>query len=91
MLRKFCSIQNCEIVNILHLDLEMNQKQKNTAVVLITTYIGCIWYNRTNTIKMEARTYKTSILKHHHMLSLILKEKMSKVFNENFCKITYNM
>ena len=87
ILFKVCKIKNKDIASILHLDFKANRKENNTAVILTTSYIGCIWYNRAKTICIEDHIYKSYLLKHHHILSLILKDNMSRTFNENICNI----
>ena len=59
--------------------------------MLTTAYIGCIWYNRSNINYIEPHHYKSSILKHNHMLHLILGENMKKHFTEKYCKLLKNV
>ena len=88
---KLCKLKNKDIVNILHLDFNAKGKENNTAVILTTTYIGCIWFNRAKTNCIECHTYKNNLLKHHHILSMILKDKMPKIFNADFNNINENI
>ena len=90
MLNKICNIQNFDILKILHLNCKANKKQSNTAIILTTLYIGCVWYNRANTKSIEVQTYRASIAKHHHLLQFILKDNMKKLFTENFCWVLEN-
>ena len=84
---KLCNVKSKGIVNTLHLDFKAKRKDNNTAVILISTYIGCIWFNRARVNCIEHHVYKTNLLKHHNILSLILKDKMSNIFNEKFTNI----
>ena len=88
LLFELCKIKSKDIVNILHLDFKAKGRENNTAVILTTTYIGCIWFNRARINCIEDYVYKANLLKHHHVLSIILKDKMVKHFNENFTNIT---
>ena len=87
LLFKVCNVKSKGIVNTLHLDFKVKRKDNNTAVVLTSTYIGCIWFNRARVNCIEHHVYKTTLLKHHNILSLILKDKMSNIFNEKFTNI----
>ena len=87
LLFKVCNVKSKGIVNTLHLDFKAKRKDNNTAVILTSTYIGCIWFNRARVNCIEYHVYKTNLLKHHNILSLILKDKMSKNFNEKFANI----
>ena len=53
LLNKICSIKNHNIINILHLNFKANKRQCNTAILLTTAYMGCIWYNRSQTKCIE--------------------------------------
>ena len=76
LLFKVCNVKSKGIVNTLHLDFKAKRKDNNTAVILTSTYIGCIWFNRARVNCIEHHVYKTNLLKHHNILSLILKDKM---------------
>ena len=87
ILFKLCKLKKNDIVNILHLDFNAKEKESNTAVILTTTYIGCIWINRAKVNHIERHIYKNNLLKQHHILSIILKDKMSKIFNDGFTNV----
>ena len=91
MLNKICKMQITDSNKILHLDFKGNKRQVNTAVIMVTTYIGCIWYSRSSIKCIEAQDFKTNIIKQNHMLHLILKDNIIKYFTEEFCKVTENM
>ena len=91
MLNKICNIENFDLVKMLHLNCKANKKQRNTAIILTTVYIGCVWYNRANTRSIEVQTYRASIIKHNHLLQLILGDNMKKLFTEKFCSVLENM
>ena len=87
LLNKICNIKNTSDINILHLDFKAKKKQKNTAIILTTLYIGCVWQNRDLNKCIENKAFWTNILKHNHLLSWILKKKMTNIFTEQFCNI----
>ena len=80
LLNKNCDIRDFVDFNMLHLDFKASGKQKDTAIVLITSYIGCIWQNRESNKFITSNTLWTCILKQNHLLSLILKENMSNIY-----------
>ena len=88
---KICNIKNVNINKILHLNFNGNKNQCNTAIIVTTAFIGCVWYNRANTKFIEPQSYKTRLLKQNHLLQIILKEKMGKLFTENYCKLLENI
>ena len=87
VINKICNLKNVNINKILHLNFKANKNQYNTAIILTTAFIGCVWYNRGKTKCIEAHIYKTRLLKHNHILQIILKENMAKLFTENYCKL----
>ena len=86
-MNKICSIKNHDITKILHLNFKANKRQINTAILLTTAYIGCVWYNRSQTTCLEIQVYKTRILKQHHLLEIILRGNMTKFLTENYYKL----
>ena len=68
-------------------NFKANKRHCNTAILLTAAYIGCVWYNRSQTTCIEIQVYKTRILKQHHLLQMILKENMTKLFTENYHKL----
>ena len=87
LLNKICSIKNHDITKILHLNFKANKRQSNTAILLTTAYIKCVWYNRSQTTYLEIQVYKTRILKQHHLLEMILRGNMTKFLTENYYKL----
>ena len=88
LLRNICNIECRDMNKILHLDIKAQSKQDtNTAVVLTTSYISTIWFNRGNNVQIRPSLYQTSILKHKRLLSIILKNKMIKLFSNKYCNI----
>ena len=82
LLRIICNIDSRNMNKILHLDIVgHSNKDTNTAVVLTTSYISTIWFNRGNNVQIRPSLYQTSILKHKTLLSIILKNKMTKLFS----------
>ena len=54
-------------------NFKANKRHCNTAILLTAAYIGCVWYNRSQTKCIEIQVYKTRILKQHIFLQMILK------------------
>ena len=47
--------------------------------------ISTIWYNRGRNVEIDPILFKTTVLNHHRLLSLILKDKQKHVFTEKYC------
>ena len=64
-------------------------KDSNTVVSLVTNYICTILYNRGHTGD-KLYILKKCILSSHRYQKLILKDKMSNIFNDQYCQIDEN-
>ena len=83
-----CDVENFNIKNLLYLDTQSVSKQKRNTLVLITsTLIGTIWYNRHTKSKVDPPAFRIKILSHHNILSIILKDKMKHLFTEQYCNL----
>ena len=83
-----CNIRISSVSKLIYFDIKNESRIKdNTLIVLTAGYISNIWYNWDKDVSINLDAYKFSILKHHHMLSLILKEIMDKFFTEIYCKL----
>ena len=91
-LKNICDIDVIDIKKILHLDIRTGSKQDtNTAVILTTSYISTVWFNRASRSQIQPSVYKACILKHKNMLSMILNRKLTEVFSDKYCNIEDNL
>ena len=92
LLRNICNIESRDMNKILHLDINaQSKKDTNTAIILTTSYISTVWYNRGNIAQLQPSFFQTSILKHKSLLSIILKNKMIEIFSNKYCQIEENL
>ena len=91
LLRNICGIECGNINKTLHLDICQSKKDTNTAIILTTSYISTVWYNRGNIAQLQPSFFQTSILKHKSLLSIILKNKMIEIFSNKYCQIEENL
>ena len=76
-----CNIDSRNMNKILHLGVAGHlNKDTNTAVILTTSYISTVWFNRGNNVQIQPSLYQKSILKHKRLLYIILKNKMIELF-----------
>ena len=88
LLNKVCKVENFNIQNVLYLDTQNISRQKrNTLVVITSTFISTIWFNRDTEPHIEPSVIRTKILSQHSMLKIILKEKMNFYFTEQYCNL----
>ena len=88
LLRSLCGIECGNIIKTLHLDIKgQSKKDTNTAIILTSSYISTVWFNRASRVQIQPSLYQTSILRHKVMLSMILNQKMCKIFSEKYCDI----
>ena len=86
LINKVCTVENFNIQNVLYLDTQNISRQKrNTLVVITSTFISTIWFNRDTESYIEPSVLRTKILSHYNMLKIILKEKMKFYFTEQYC------
>ena len=64
---------------------KVNVKVKNTLIIVISSYIACIWYNRNN-LDQICYILKAKIIKDQKLNMKILGDKVHKIFTENYCK-----
>ena len=64
---------------------KVNIKVKNTLIVVISSYIACIWYNR-NRLESICYILKAKIIRDQKLNMKILGDKAYKIFTENYCK-----
>ena len=63
-----------------------NNRNKNTAAVLVTDYICTVWNNRDNPCD-KVYLLKKKILQRLQFSTFILKDKMVDNFNQVYCNI----
>ena len=64
---------------------KVNIKVKNTLIVIISSYVACIWYNR-NRLESIYYILKAKIIRDQKLNRKILGRKMYKIFTDNYCK-----
>ena len=85
-MKTVCNIDNMNIDRILHLDIKAgSKKDTNTAILLTTSYIATVWFNRDTGTQIQPSLYKSCITRHRSILSMILKQKMKDLFSVNYC------
>ena len=67
----------------------LTQKDSNTATTLVTSFICTIWLNRENN-RNKIDIFKNSIMKNHDYQKKVFKNKIPKIFNNQYCKINMN-
>ena len=86
ILKNVCNIDNMDIDRILYLDIKAGSKQDtNTAIILTTSYIATVWFNRDTGTPVQPSLYKSCITRHRTILSMILKQKMKEIFSVKYC------
>ena len=90
-LKAVCNINNIDDVGldkILHLDFnEISKKDRHAAILLTTAYISTVWFNRDLRTSITLSSYKSTIMKHKYLMSLVLDSKMTEVFSTKYCNI----
>ena len=64
----------------------LTKKDSNTVTALVTSYICTIWYNRENH-RDKLKIWKKDIITKKSFQKIVLKNRMPKVFNNQYCKI----
>ena len=81
-----CSMNVDSLMKILSFDLpKVNINIKNTLCIILSNYIGCIWFNRDN-LENIIHVFRARIIKDQKLNMKILGEKANKVFSSNYCK-----
>ena len=81
-----CSMNVDSLMKILSFDLpKVNINIKNTLCIILSNYIGCIWFNRDN-LENIIHVFRARIIKDQKLNMKILGEKADKVFSSNYCK-----
>ena len=64
---------------------KVNIKVKNTLIIIISSCIACIWYNRTN---LDSIFYilKAKIIRDQKLNMKFLGDKASRAFTDNYCR-----
>ena len=87
LLQKCLDVDNISLIKMLFLDTTgFHKRDSNTITAIVVTFICTIWYSR------EHRQDKINILKKNLILNqkhhrAILKDKMDKVFNYQYCQL----
>ena len=90
LLQKCLKRTNISIIKLLFFDTSgLTQKDSNTATTLVTSFICTTWYNREN-YRNKIGIFKNSIIKKHGYQKIVFKNKMPKIFNNQYCKINMN-
>ena len=84
-MENICDAKRLYTNKILYLDIKVgNKRQQNTAAVLVTSYIGTIWFNRFGDTAVDPYKYKIKILNQYQMLSKILEDEYTQVFTVKY-------
>ena len=92
IVKTICDTQTCNMKDLLYLQNTFSNKlQRNTVVVLTSTFIATVWYNRDNINDIELPNFKIKLLSHFKILSLILRGSMDVWFTEKYCRLPETM
>ena len=83
-----CLIRNdISMIKMLFLDTSgFHERDSNTITAIISAFICTIWYNRELTGD-KINILKTNIILNQNYHKILLKEKMSKTLNNQYCKL----
>ena len=90
LIKKCIGRNDVSMIKLLFLDTSgLYKRDSNTAVILITNYICTIWYNdnRDNHSDNKLNTLKRAIMTKLRYHKILLGEKMTKTFNDQYCQI----
>ena len=83
-----CDIKSFSMKDLLYLQNKASNKlQRNTQIVLTSTFIATIWYNRDNISDIDMVNFKMKLLCHFKLLSLIPNLNMNVYFTEKYCRL----
>ena len=87
LLQRILNIDNVNLIKLLFLDTtDLTNKDSNSVLAIISSFICTIWYNRGHTgdkLIIFKKNIMTNIVNH----KTIFKNKMPKIFNSQYCRI----
>ena len=84
LLKKCLNKNSITLVRLLFLDTsDLHQKDSNAVISLVTSFICTIWYNRENPGN-KLNILKRSIITKQRFQKIILRDKMPKIFNNQY-------
>ena len=90
LLKKCLNKNSITLVRLLFLDTsDLHRKDSNAVISLLTSFICTIWYNRENPGN-KLNILKRTIITKQRFQKIILRDKMPKIFNNQYCKINMN-
>ena len=88
VMKLVCDIKSFSMKELLYLQNKASNKlQRNTQIVLTSTFIATIWYNRDNINDIDIANFKMKLLSHFKVLSLIPILNMNMYFTEKYCRL----
>ena len=76
------------VLELLSLNLpSLNTKERNTCLILLATYIDCVWQGRKNKVFNDSlvKLIRGRILLNHFYIKKILGNGISCKFSKNYC------
>ena len=64
---------------------KVNIKVKNTLIIIISSYVSCVWYNR-DRLELILYIMRAKIIRDQKLRMKILGDKAHRLFTENYCK-----
>ena len=93
VLKLFCNFMKCNFIRVMYFDFpEASKKQRNTATLILSSYIVNIWLFKDKNVneRLIINRIKASITRCQREIKTSLKDKMFKLFTRNFCNIESN-
>ena len=88
VMKLVCEIKSFSMKDLLYLQNKASNKlQRNTQIVLTSTFIATIWYNRDNISDIDMVNFKMKLLSHFKVLSLIPILNMNMYFTGKYCRL----
>ena len=89
ILKIVCGIKSTSMKDLIYLqNTGSNKLQRNTQIVLTSTFIATVWNNRDRTGNIEMSILRAKLLCHFRIISLILRDRMNSFFTEKYCRLT---
>ena len=90
LLQKCLNRTDLSLVKLIFLDTSgLKKKDSNTVTAIVTSYICTIWYNRENH-RDKLKIWKKNIITKKSFQKIVLRNRMPKIFNNQYCKINMN-
>ena len=90
LLQKYCGLSNPQLIKLCYLCIpKMNKKSKNATIMIISTYIVCMWQARKMNMNSNAyiKYIKCKLLQKQRLIRYILGDKMENLLPANVCNM----